>query len=221
MSNRTWLVASDIHGSDELWKSIYQEAKNNPIITSIILCGDLTNNGKRSGLLPGIGETYGEFLIAKEYIKKLAGIKPVYWIPGNHDWDIEELDFDFENVACIDRKYLKIDGKSVYGINQSPCFEAPALAIEWRNMSTDPAVDAKAYDFKHVEVVISHCPPEGVLDNLGSMHIGSPALSEYILTKRPQYVFSGHVHDQGGKIECFAGATIANVAATFGVFDVK
>jgi Icc-related predicted phosphoesterase len=220
MSNRTWLVASDIHGSKQLWQLILKEAESNREISSIILCGDLTNNGKRVNPLPGLGVVDGEFFTAGQFIKKLAAIRPVYWIPGNHDWDVVESDFSFQNVTNIDSRKVTIDGLSVYGVNQSPCFEAPALAIEWRNMSTDPEVDNAAYAFEKVDVVISHCPPEGVLDNIGAMHIGSPALDRYIHRYAPQYVFCGHVHEQGNRTDHLLGTKVINVAGTYGVFKL-
>lgn len=220
MINRSWLVASDIHGSADLWDSIYDEVERYKTITTVVLCGDLTNSGVNPSTLVDSSSEYVDFLLAQYNVKRLGELVPLYWIPGNHDHGIGASDFDFHNVHNIDNRTVKIDGLSVHGINQSPCFDLPWLAQEWRNMSDRPEVDAAAFGFEPVDIVVSHCPPLGILDRIGDASAGSPALRQYILDYKPKHIFCGHVHEHGGEVEHLGETNIANMATTFQVFDI-
>lgn len=65
-------------------------------------------------------------------------------------------------------------------------------------------------------IVISHCPPYEILDGAiryGSKNIGSKALKDFIIKKKPTLVLCCHVHSQGGKVQKINGTTVINVAS--------
>ncbi|VVB75693.1 Calcineurin-like phosphoesterase [Candidatus Tiddalikarchaeum anstoanum] len=61
--------------------------------------------------------------------------------------------------------------------------------------------------FKHVDVLLTHQPPYGVMDKVTSKfapkewrnkHAGSKTILNYIIKQKPKYVFSGHIHEMEG-----------------------
>jgi len=54
------------------------------------------------------------------------------------------------------------------------------------------------FKLKNFDFLVSHCPPYGVLDEVGGMKIGSKAIRELVERERPRAVFSGHVHEYAG-----------------------
>lgn len=128
-------------------------------------------------------------------------------IPGNHDIGVQE----FKIPGLIDLAYRKVDrtafglGLSFYGVPLTTCYDMPSLATVWDHMTSNREAEAAAFDFEAVDVVVSHGPPAGILDNAGydlvlqrSCNIGSGRLRDYIQRHSPKFVICGHVHEAAG-----------------------
>ncbi len=76
------------------------------------------------------------------------------------------------------------------GVSLTTCFAEPVLKEIWDYMTDALEVDAAAFDFPPVDIVLSHGPPKGVLDGPG--HWGSPGLLAYIQRHQPRLVVCGH-----------------------------
>ena len=60
-------------------------------------------------------------------------------------------------------------------------------------------------------VLISHSPPMGVLDvSSDGRRLGSQAVRETILTKKPNLVVCGHIHGSAGQIDRIGETTVIN-----------
>jgi Icc-related predicted phosphoesterase len=209
-----WLVASDIHGDDELWGQLLQEVRSNCSLNAVIICGDLTNVGRASV------HYMKNVAAAEDYMERMADKMPVYFIYGNHDIGMGNNWFQHPNIHCIQDRVITIDGHKVYGVNMSPCFDAPELATSWCNMTADREVDANAYQFEPCDILVSHCPPFGACDECPNGNIGSPGLRKWVELHQPKHVFCGHVHESSGQLQLVGNTVVTNFAMTWGIVNV-
>lgn len=141
-------------------------------------------------------------------------------VPGNHDAAFQSQPeitlhhyFD-EDVICLIDKGVEIEGFKFYGCPWMPQFYNWAFMMPESEL---PAIYAKIPD--DTEVLITHCPPYGILDNhnrSGSFYdrrCGSLALYNRVkqLPELKHHIF-GHIH-AGAGTETIDGITFHNVAA--------
>ncbi len=61
-----------------------------------------------------------------------------------------------------------------------------------------------------VDILVSHCPPLNTrCDRVGSAHIGSLPVREYVVREHPALVLSGHAHDSRA-IDRLGDSTLVN-----------
>lgn len=61
-----------------------------------------------------------------------------------------------------------------------------------------------------LDILVTHSPPYGILDNCPNGRVGSKELHKAIFRVRPRLCLFGHIHEQGGKIVEAQGITFAN-----------
>lgn len=193
----------------------------------IIIAGDLCVRGK---LWDGIAIDGWLYKVMYHWGWYREDRKPVWCIPGNHDIGYPDPGQDgsaFNTTAARTLEYRRRDfgGLSFYGVPLTTAYLMPELATQWVHMTNDPAKEAMAFDFEPVDVVVSHGPPYGVLDNAGidlitkeSMHLGSRALLAYMERHSPKLVICGHVHCSAGAQQV-ADTWVYNVAENVVLID--
>ena len=209
------LAISDIHGDFDRYAPDELESLGDADIC--VVAGDLTNNGMRRPI---------EVSAALRWIVQMGQQLPTLWIPGNHDIGIVPNTFSYQdNVTCVLDKTVSHEGVTFHGVSLSPCYTFPELAQTWDYMTVDEALERAAYGFEAVDVVVSHAPPYGVLDEggwvlgQGREHYGSPALADYITRHAPRLVICGHVHEARGHVR--VGSTdVYNVAQTAQIIEI-
>ena len=227
------LALSDVHCD---WDKF--NVRDMPEADCAVVAGDLTDWGLR--------HEQGHVVKSQKFMDDLAGkYGHVFWIPGNHELDIkpdyydasydeEEGEWPWQITGIYHRKaYIYgvfpdgIYKRSFQGVSCSPCYDMPQLAEMWDYMTADPAKEKAVYtSLEPCDVLVSHCPPYGYLDNAGYIigrggaHIGSKELLDYIEREQPMLVICGHVHGDGGK-ECMIGKTrVVNTAQRWKVLEV-
>lgn len=66
---------------------------------------------------------------------------------------------------------------------------------EYAKMYTQEEAEIALKDFPRVEVMISHCPPYGINDDLSELaHTGFKALRDYLERAKPKYFLHGHTY---------------------------
>jgi len=124
-------------------------------------------------------------------------------VAGNHDWLLYHLTKSaakqlFTNATYLDQEEAIIDGLKIYGDPRQPAFcnwawnipRGEPLKKVWSNIPND------------TNILVTHGPPYGILDNLFEELLGD----EYLLDKIKQlnnlklHVF-GHIHNGYGKIK--------------------
>ena len=182
----TALLLSDVHGRYDLFSDMLDA-------DFCLIAGDITNQGENN---------WGEFYRSQRWMEALSQkYRHVIYIYGNHDLRLTKHCYNFPNVHCIQDELLELEGIRFYGVNMSPCYNRPKLALVWTNMTARLEVERAAYAMipENVDVLLSHCPPWQCLDRTrDGEHIGSDALREYIEQKAPRLVVCGHVHESSG-----------------------
>lgn len=69
-----------------------------------------------------------------------------------------------------------------------------------------------------IDVLITHCPPLGILDFDDNIHYGSDELLEKVEHVKPRYHLFGHIHANNG-IERVGSTTFVNSAIVNAVYD--
>ncbi|CCD64762.1 Calcineurin-like phosphoesterase domain-containing protein [Caenorhabditis elegans] len=165
----------------------------------LIHAGDFTNNGKREELIK-----FNEEMTRFPHKYKLV-------VAGNH-----ELGFDHDenqgerqdadkglgtedgyniltNVTYLQDKGVTIDGVTFFGSSYHPLRGFPF----YRNRAEQLAECWKAVP-NDTNVLITHTPPLGYLDQFGDERWGCRDLLKTVERIQPAYHIFGHVHEQHG-----------------------
>ena len=164
------LHLSDTHGC-------HHRLHNLPEADVLVHSGDFTMTGTEAETLDFLN-----WLCDLPYRHKV-------FICGNHDDCLYDLNIDGldNNVHYLRNSGVKIDGVKFYGV---PMFmDDCAYGRQSRNYAKIP------YD---TDVLITHSPAYGILDEDGDVRYGSEELLERIMTTRPKYHLFGHVHTRHG-----------------------
>jgi Icc-related predicted phosphoesterase len=144
-------------------------------------------------------------------------VRHVVFTYGNHDWcaDLKLIPDSIwpKNVHPLVNSGITIEGVHFYGVPQTPRFfdwafneddNEDSLGLRWR--AVDPQTD----------VLISHGPPFGCVDAVGTLRVGSVTLRRWLEYSeefpRPRYIICGHIHPGGGNEGIVGTTTVYNVA---------
>ncbi len=181
---------SDLHGH-------YPELPGGDLL---IVAGDLTAM-----------DIYDEYLQFCEWIKK-QNYKCKILIAGNHDNQLqrnrpcikEDDNFTLDVVYLQDELYT-FEGITIYGTPWTPWFYGVNPHCKAFMANESKLKDKFDLIPKHIDILVSHGPPKGCLDeipdwNTGKIeHVGSQALKDAVDRVQPLYHVFGHIHEHGGK----------------------
>ena len=197
---------SDTHGLPR--KSVHADAD------IIVHTGDLFPNKTR-------GHREIEPAYQQEWLRKTVhewarwcGGKPFVYIAGNHDF--------FDPVPIMRRAGIdahSADGPvEIGGWRFMGLPDVPWMGGEWNHERVEAEI---AERFAHVlewrpDVIVSHCPPYGVLDVAYGNHIGSTSVATALLygEHEPRAYLCGHCHEMGGKQAQLRNTIVSNAATT-------
>jgi len=138
-------------------------------------------------------------------------VKYKIFVPGNHDKFTEKRPDHAISIAkahgihVLINDFIVIDGIKIYGTPIQPFF------MDWAWNVVKQEDRAKVYSQipPDVDVLITHCPPYGVLDNTPPTawnnysteeHVGCYALLEQVMKVKPKYHVFGHIHHSHGAL---------------------
>ncbi len=169
----------------------------------LVHCGDITMRGKLKSL-----RQFNEWLGTLPHRHKIV-------IAGNHDRCFEDLPerarATITEAHYLQDEALEIGGIKFYGSPWQPEFHSWAF-----NLPRGEALAQKwAMIPEETDVLITHGPPQGVLDRVSSgEHAGCEALRAAIERVRPAYHLFGHIHEASGVAErngtVFVNASVVN-----------
>jgi Icc-related predicted phosphoesterase len=157
----------------------------------LIIAGDVCGYGTRKEL-----EIFDDFLSRQGHAYKLL-------IAGNHDWPYARLPLEeakglVKNAVYLQDTGVEICGLKFWGSPWQPWFldwafnlpRGPQLAEIWAKIPDD------------IDVLITHTPPYGILDQLISgKHVGCADLANALARVRPKLHVFGHIHEGYGCVE--------------------
>ena len=177
MEDKLDLVAfSDTHGQHHLLYDV-------PDGDVLVFAGDMTEHGRINEV-----EDFADWFSRFDHDFKLA-------IAGNHDYcfDDHRREEAVEVLESRDINYLENDsveyrGVKFYGSPYSNTFDKYVFNEGFGEIPGD------------ADVIVTHGPAEGVLDELGEYgHIGSSELKKVLEDKEFEAHIFGHVHKQHGR----------------------
>lgn len=152
----------------------------------LLHAGDCTDGGTRNET-----ENFLEWFSSQPHKHKIL-------VPGNHDFYFEKpenLKKVPENIHLLIDKGVEIEGLQLWG---SPV--TPGIG-NWA-FNRERGKDIK----KHwnlipdtTDILITHTPPYGILDEIGSgLKLGCEELSEILEIVQPKHHLFGHIHHSSG-----------------------
>jgi Icc-related predicted phosphoesterase len=181
-----------LHLSDT--HNLHRQVSNLPAADIIIHSGDISNAGTGKEVVEFV-----EWFGALDYEYKI-------FIAGNNDFCMEGKNVETiqrflpENCFYLCNSAIMIGRMKFWGI---PFFFSDDVSGEYINMIAQIPTDT--------DVLISHRPPLGILDNAGNISYGCPDLLQRMFDIRPRYHLFGHIHDAYG-IEKSKHTIFANAA---------
>ncbi len=170
----------------------------------LIVAGDLTARHSISEL-----DDFNEWMREQEYRKKIL-------IAGNHDTFFESGVYNCDNpidgTVFVDPsiEYLcdsgtEFEGLKIWGSPWSLSF--PGINPKCCAFTGDEKKLFDSYDKipKGIDILITHCPPFGILDKCKKRHVGSRSLYGWLkYVERPRLHVFGHIHEGYGQEEFFS-----------------
>jgi Icc-related predicted phosphoesterase len=184
-----------LHLSDT--HNLHRQLNNLPAADIIVHSGDISDAGTGKEVVDFV-----EWFGALEYEYKI-------FIAGNHDSCLERKSaegiqqFLPNNCFYLCNSGITIESLKFWGI---PFFFSDDISGEYINMIAQIPIDT--------DVLITHRPPLGILDNADNTSFGCPGLLQKVLDICPRYHLFGHIHGAYGVIESeyitFVNASVVN-----------
>ena len=196
---------SDIHGKMNKWyKALNSKSKKDfNSVDCIVVAGDMTMMGRRKELAEFL-----DWLDARPVKHKVV-------IAGNHDRfmdpdhpkevsceeDINDLISRYPSIHYLNDSGITIDNISFWGSPIQPAFGGWAF-------NRERGEDINQHWHKipaKVDVLITHGPPFGILDQIIPLHweehIGCRNLLDAVVEVKPKFHVFGHIHGSFGKVD--------------------
>ncbi len=189
------LAFSDLHGSVDIVERVL--ALERPFDV-VILAGDITTAGTPSEVEKAIRrmEAFG---------------KPVLAVAGNMDPLPLERRLEQLGVS-IDSRGVVIGDVGFFGVSGAPASSLNTPnEISEREITTRAEAGWKIVADAHWKVFVPHAAPKDTaLDRIqGGKHVGSSAVRDFIVRRKPDATICGHIHEARG-IDAVVGMKVVN-----------
>lgn len=181
-------------------------------------CQKLVKMSGEVDIVIGAGD-YGSLRMGiNKTIRWLSAIeKPAILVPGNAESEKELTDacIEWPSAKVLHGKEIELQGIKFFGLGGG----IPVTPFgSWSWDFSEEQAEVLLKDFPDHGVLISHSPPNGILDVSSSgKHLGSLSVRKVIEEKKPKLVVCGHIHESNGRMEKLADTIIIN-AGPQGVF---
>ena len=157
----------------------------------VIHCGDMTERG-----------SIKEVTLFAEWFGKLPQPHRLC-IAGNHDFLFEQnptvarLILKDHGITYLEDDYLELEGLKIYGTPQQPYYHNWAF-----NREEEDLMQIYENIPDGLDILITHCPPRGILDEVAQdfklRYIGSYDLLQKVSRAKPKFHCFGHCHASYG-----------------------
>ena len=186
------LLFSDVHANEARCRALVAQAETADIV---IGAGDFGNLRRQ----------------VESTIAILSAIKkPTVLVPGNAE-SYEELNAACKNwpeATVLHGSGTTINGIEFFGIGGG----IPVTPFgSWSYDFTEVEARELLAGCPETAVLVTHSPPKGAVDVASSgQSFGSVAIRETILTKNPQLVVCGHIHESAGQQAAIGESVVIN-----------
>ena len=198
------LCITDLHGNLSALGRILDGAADCDLV---LLGGDLT--------------TFGTPDDAERIVRRAQTAGPqVLAVAGN--CDSAEIDRRLTRLGvALHGRGVVVEGVGLHGLSAMPPWRHDMYQFTEAELARFLEDGRGQIDTAEPQVVLSHPPPQGILDRTGGgSHVGSTAEREFVDRRRPALLVCGHIHESRG-IERHDATTVVNCgAATAGQFAV-
>lgn len=142
----------------------------------------------------------------------------VICIAGNHDpINTGEILTTLSDIHYLQDSVIDIDGVKFGG--------SPWITPIYGNFNAEERdIDRAMRDLGRVDVLITHSPPYGILDDSSrGFNTGSRSIKEMVLRLLPKVHVFGHCHNRGGEFSKIGKTVFANVCVFKGtaIFEIE
>jgi Icc-related predicted phosphoesterase len=213
------LVGSDYHCKPNL---LAEALDLIPKLDGYINCGDFCSH---AGAQP-LGQTgyhpkgKGEVELLKSFLGEVDQLaKPWIFLPGNHDPSALVLDPLAGSYGYVATQSTIV---SLLGLRILMVPWTPPCGWNWTLTSKHLKLLLETYAHQTVDMIISHAPPKGILDEGGKWyHKKTPTLKPLVDLVQPQYYLCGHMHLDGGKQVSQGSTLFVNAALHNVIVDIS
>jgi Icc-related predicted phosphoesterase len=156
----------------------------------LVHCGDATMGGTEAEVI-----NFADWFSKQDFEHKI-------FVPGNHDFMFEKMlplcREMMPDTHILVEDQIEIEHLKIYGVPYVP------LGRRWAySYSRDDYQRAKkiwARVPKNLDLLITHGPPQNILDKVPAGNVGCPYLYESVRANYPTYHCFGHIHEGYGKM---------------------
>ncbi|WP_455368454.1 metallophosphoesterase [[Eubacterium] cellulosolvens] len=179
------LVLTDIHRSQNAARQVaHKIVEEHP--DAIFIAGDISHGS--------LNEAINLLQILNDHQKN------VFFVPGNMD-SPELMNWNERNIKSLHGRCESFDNYSLIGAGGSVYtpFNTHLEFAENEIAETLRQAFSKCIEKKNM-ILISHCPPKDTkLDRTSTgIHAGSKSVRQFIESKKPLLVVTGHIHEARG-----------------------
>lgn len=209
------LVGSDYHCNEALQNEALALIGD---VDWYVNCGDFCN---WAGRQPEAGQSgcHPNGLTELEQLQRFwqridASGTPWLFLPGNHEPPAQTLgplynESELQNgMLVMETQLMEIAQLQVLLVPWTP-----PCGWCWSLSRDRLKALSNTYKGSQVDILVTHAPPKGTLDEGGKWYRGRiPTLAPLLNLISPRYYFCGHMHLDGGKSETKQGTTYINAA---------
>ena len=157
----------------------------------LICCGDL---------LPWNHDPTYNGILAFDKWAHTVPAKAVLYVSGNHNIGLDAYDPSSPRLVNLCHRNFKYKGLTFSGFNWCSAADYPELELLYPH--TSQYLDVLEHHvnlIRPADILVSHSPPQGILDKVGDRNIGCPKLLDFCFEHKVKYLVSGHTHECGGQ----------------------
>lgn len=168
----------------------------------------------------GVGDFASVHSGLQETIDALRPIRvPTVLVPGNNETDeaLRAAVKGWEGAVVLHGEQSEIDGVTFFGLGAG----VPVTPWDWSFDLTEEEAAHKLRRCPEGCILAVHSPPRGHVDtSSGGEHLGSVAVLDAIVEKRPRLALCGHIHEAWGQRSAIGPTEVANLGPDGAVLEI-
>ena len=174
-------------------------------------CRRLVDQSEEADFVVGAGDFCGMRHGLDATIDVLSAIQtPTVIVPGNSETadELRAACTEWSSAHVLHGDGIELQGIPFFGIGGGiPVTPFGAWSVDF----TEAEAEALLADCPEGAVLVSHSPPQGVVDqDSRGQHLGSTSIRRTIEQRMPQLTVCGHIHGSWGEQATLAGTPVVN-----------